>query len=199
MTALFLYVKHHCRWLWNAIEWMNGWIFHVLYGNVDSVAREELKCVEATEYSFILVSRSDISCLSRFLREQADERLEYFRPHDFDEDTLGRLLRNKAFLMMMVQNKADSSVVGYFFLRCFFVGKAFHGFLVDKDWEGRGIGSTMMNINMNICRKKRLRLFSTVSQENKASMRASEKVCHVKSRRPLNNGYMLVEWGAQTT
>ncbi len=199
MTSLFLFVKHHCQWLWSAIEWTNGWIFHVLYGNVGSVAREALKGVDTAEYSFALVSHSDISRLSRFLREQADERLEYFRPHDFDEDTLGRLLKNKAFLMMMAQDKMDSSVVGYFFLRCFFVGRAFHGFLVSKHWEGRGIGSTMMSVNMDICRRKRLRLFSTVSPENRASMHASEKVCHAISRRPLNNGYLLIEWGAQTT
>ncbi len=199
MTAILLYIKHHCPWVWGAIEWLNGWLFGLLYGDMDEVAARILAERSARGLELSLVKGGDIAGLALFLQSQPGEYLRCFAPHDFDEGTLARLLRNRAFLMMKASNGAQGGIVGYFFLRCFFVGRAFHGFLVGKGHEGAGIGAAMMACNAAICARKGLRLFSTVSEDNVASRKASERVSDILTAKRLGNGYMLIEWGAKAT
>ncbi len=185
--------------MWRLIEWLNGWLFLLFYGKMDETTAPILKGHTSKGFDFSLVAKDDITELARFLQSQPAEHMRYFKPHDFHESTLKRLHENKAFVMMKVRDTTDNRVVGYFFLRCFCVGKAFHGFVVGKGNEGRGMGTAMMACNVEICRRKGLRLFSTASAENEASLKASGKISDIHTTKQLNNGYMLIEWSVKTT
>ncbi len=198
MTALLIYLKHHCPRLWLTIEWANSLLFSLRYRRADSIAAAELQTLADGGIRLSLVEEGDITVLARLLQRQPEDYLRYFHPHPFTEHELRRLLRSRAFIMMKATLTRDGTMAGYCFLRCFCVGKAFHGFLVGKGYEGHGIGAAMMKANKAICRRLRLRLYSTVSSRNIASLRASEKAASIVSKTPLRDGYMLIEWETGT-
>ncbi len=194
MTALLIYLKHHCPRLWLTIESLNSLLFSLRYGRAESVAASELAALADGDIRLSLVEEGDIAALARLLQHQPEDYLRYFHPHAFSEQELRRLLSSRAFIMMKATLTRDGTMAGYCFLRCFCVGKAFHGFLVGKGYDGHGIGAAMMKANKAICRRLRLRLCSTVSSRNIASLRASEKASSILSKTQLRDGYMLIEW-----
>ncbi len=195
MTSFWLFIKHHFSWIWRLIENVNARFFALRYGDIKVYASGVLEELSTKDIIFSLVKMEDIEELSNFLKSQPQQYVKNFQPHDFDVKTLERLLKNMAFVMMKAKDFTSEKFLGYFFLRCFCIGKAFHGFIVDNGEKKRGIGTKMMSINMAICQKKNLRLFSTVSKENMASIVASNKACEILSKKALKNDYLLIEWG----
>lgn len=192
MTGLFLLIKHRCPFVWRLAERINGTLFGILYPHLRSTAYDVLHGHTA-EITFSPVEESDLHRLHTFLTRQPEERLACFAPHGFDMPTLRRLYRNKAFLMMKATASADNTMVGYFFLRCFFIGRAFHGLLVADRCSCHGIGSRMWRLAAIICRKQNIRMFATISERNTASLRSCAKGTDMRVVRRLHNGYLLVE------
>lgn len=194
MTSLLINIKHRFPGLWLLVERVNGWLFGLLYPGLSAKASDILGSHNTDGFCFSLLERDDIPALSRFLTGLPAGYLACFNPHPFDEKSLERLFANKAFLMMKITAaKAEDSIVGYFFLRCFFVGKAFHGLLVDKEYSGCGLGTTMWALSMRICHAAGLRMFATISVGNTASLRSVAKATHVELVENLDNDYQLVE------
>ncbi len=193
MISLFIYLKHHCSWLWTQVERMNGWLFGLRYSDLPVKSEGILAGHICGTFEFSLVNKKDLPSLSDFLNRMPVEYLACFNPHDFDRNTLKRLFANKAFLMMKITKKDDGEIVGYYFLRCFFIGKAFHGLLVDKMYSNRGLGTAMWTLSMEICHTVGLRMFATVSSRNVASLRSVSKATHVRMVEELPDGYQLIE------
>ena len=104
MIKLLLDIKHRCPWIWDAIERLNGCLFRLRSRKPESVASAlPAKVPEGF----------------RFLSSQPEERLQYFRPHNFDEKSLRKRFDNPSFLMMKVRHEDDGRLAGYFFLRFF--------------------------------------------------------------------------------
>lgn len=89
--------------------------------------------------------------------------------------------------------KDGDKIVGYFFLRCFADGKAFKGRIVDYRCRNQGIAKLMGNIINEIVIKLKLRLFTTISPENYASLASTKAVNDIKIVRTLDNGYYYIE------
>lgn len=194
MTSLLIYIKHHCPWFWERVEQVNGWLFDMLYPDLSVRAGEILKGHGSRDFKYALVEETDIPALSRFLNGIPAEHLVYFNPHAFNEKTLRRLVENRAFLMMKVTRRdIQGPIVGYFFLRCFFVGKAFHGLLVDKDFCNQGLGTSMWALSMEICRAMNLRMFASVSIHNIASLHSVSKATRITIMEELPGDYRLIE------
>lgn len=194
MISLFIRIKHHCPWIWQLVEQVNGWLFGLFYSDLAIKAVRILDGYTNRDFRFSLVSREDISPLSRFLNGVSAEHLACFNPHKFNEETFKRMFANKSFLMMKItQRNMDDPIVGYFFLRCFFMGKAFHGLLVDKNFCNQGLGTTMWALSMEICHTMGIRMFATVSSYNTASLRSVSKATHVRLVEKLADNYQLIE------
>ena len=135
----------------------------------------------------------DIDALIELRKRQRDDYLKYFDPHRFDQPTLEKMVRNKAYVLMKVTPKNQNEVVGYFFLRCFFIGKAFHGLIVDERYINRGMGTLMWRISNEICTANHLKMYATVSKNNIPSLVSAGKSTDVIIKKDLPNDFLLIE------
>lgn len=197
IVSTLIALKKRCSALWQVVEWGNGQLFGLLHPSLSSTASNVLKQHIHYPYQFSLLEQSDVEALAQFLGSQTADTLNYFHPHAFDIATLQRLQRNKAFLMMKVTDTRSNQMVGYFFLRCFFIGRAFHGLIVDSSAKHQGIGSNMWKLASEICQQDGLRMFATISSDNAASYSSCKRGTDERMVELLANGYLLVECKAK--
>ena len=193
MTSLLIFIKHRCPWIWRMVERVNGHLFALRCPEFGETVAGVLDGFALDGFRFSTVSEGDIVPLSEFLKGQPAERLEHFDPHGFDCATLHRLHENPAFAMMKIADSRDGRIVGYFFLRCFFVGRAFHGLVADSGCAGRGLGAAMWSVSARICAQSGLRMLATVSERNAASLASARRGSEVTVVERLADGYVLIE------
>ena len=176
-ARLLLWIKHRLPWLWRLVDGLNAWLYRVLHAaRMRGVADQVCDQAEFEGYRARLLGQADLPALERLLARQGEERLRHFRPHAFDLASLVRACRNPAFLMFGVfcptAEKADSDLVGYFYLRCFWNRRCFVGRLIDCEYEGRGIGGLMNRVMYETAWQSGFRCLSTISKHNARIMRA---------------------------
>ena len=192
MIRFLVAFKRKFPWVWNRVEDLNGLLFRLRYRNVGRTAESVLGRVDVASCRFSLLEKAEIPALEALLAGQPEGYFAWFAPHRFDRDTLERLFRNPSFLMMKV-TAPDGSMVGYFFLRCFFIGRAFAGLMVDRDWQNRGIGTAIWAASADICGKAGLRMQATMSSENIASIASCRKGTDYRTLQALEDHYFAVE------
>jgi len=193
MERILIFIKHHLGFIWRIIEEVNGLMFMTLFGK--RLQRELPKVfVDAalSPYSFRELKLDDMRSLSYLLASQPASDLEYFKPHEFDLESLIKQKTNRAFLMMGVWS--SQKLVGYFFLRFFMNKKCFVGRVIDKEYRGMGIGQVMNQIMYETAWRIGFRCMSTISRKNTAVMRAHEKNRSMVILKNLPNDYLLVEF-----
>jgi GNAT superfamily N-acetyltransferase len=193
MIEFLVSIKHNHPVIWEFVERINGVLFRLLYGNISAKAESVLEGHSVAGCGFALIKEEDISPLENFLQAQTPETLKWFNPHAFDAKTLRKLYRNPAFLMMKVYNEDSGRIAGYFFLRCFFIGQAFTGILVDPEWQNLGIASRIWQLQTEICAQCKLRLRATIASENKSCIAACHNGTTVSELQQLDNGYLAME------
>ena len=192
MIGTLISFKRHFPGLWSLVEGVNGRLFRLRFRKMDSLAKAVLEKADVAGCRFSLLEEGRLPELERFLTGQEEGNLTWFQPHGFDLATLERLYRNPAFLMMQV-TAPDGTMAGYFFLRCFFIGRAFAGLLVDKAWQNQGIGTAIWATCAEICQQAGLRMQATISTDNKPSMVSCRKGTDFRQIQTLDNGYLAVE------
>lgn len=177
--------------IWNMVEWLNAFVFAVMHKKQLAEIPEILQGF-SSKFTLRLAAIADVKSLAKFFAEQPEEAFKFFRPHNFDEKSLARIIKNKAFLTFLVLD--GEKIVGYFFLRCFVNGKSFKGYIVDNAYKGRGIakleGLAMNKINEGLG----LRMFGSISPENPASMAVAKAVNEIKVLETLENGDLYIEF-----
>ena len=177
--------------LWNLIEWGNAFVFALTHKSALNKIPAILKECSG-QYTLSMAECADAAPLAEFFSEQPEESFEFFKPHAFDEKTLAKIIRNKAFLTFLVLD--GEKIVGYFFLRCFVNGKSFKGYMVDCSYRGRGIAK-LEGIAMNrINEALKLRMFGSISPENLSSMESAKAVNDLRVVKTLENGYLYIEF-----
>ena len=192
MIRALVTFKHRFPRVWNLVEAANGGLFRLRFRRMKTISASVLEKVDVAGCRFSLLEKEDLGDLEALLSRQDQENLTWFHPHAFDQKTLTRLYRNHAFLMMKVM-APDGSMVGYFFLRCFFIGRAFVGLLVDKPWQNQGIGTAIWASCAEICSLAGLRMQATISTDNKPSMASCRKGTECRELQPLEDHYLAVE------
>lgn len=179
------------EFLWNIIEWCNAFVFSLIHRNALKKIPEILKECSGL-FTLRMAAPADAALLATFFVEQPEEAFLFFKPHAFDEKTLSKIIKNKAFLTFLVLD--DEKIVGYFFLRCFVNGKSFKGYMVADAYKGHGIAK-LEGIAMNkINEVLGLRMFGSISPENPASMAVAKAVNEVKILSTLDNGDYYIEF-----
>lgn len=177
--------------LWNIIEWINALFFALTHRaalkKIPEILRE---CSGA--FTLRLAEPADAAPLATFFAEQPEEAFKFFKPHEFDEKTLSKIIRNKAFLTFLVLD--GEKIVGYFFLRCFVNGKSFRGKIVDYRYRGKGIAKLQGLVATKVASALGVRVFGTISPENYASLASSKAVNETRILKTLDNGYYYIEY-----
>ena len=180
-------LKDRCPWIWEVIEKINAFLFRIRYGRrLDGV--DDILEKYNGEYVIERFKESNIDELACFFQEQPDSAFEYFKPHAFDRKTLRKLQRNKSFLAFVVEK--ENVIVGYFFLRCFFIGKCFRGYIVDYRQRNKGISKMTSSIMTDVAKHLNLPSFGTISPNNIASLKSQN--AHILKQ--LENGDYYVEF-----
>ena len=183
-------LRDKLSWLWNIIEWMNGVVFSLRYGK--RLKRFAFSTVP-DGYEIVPIKDVPIEKLVDFFKHQPEEAFTYFRPHGFDEKSIKRLQKNKAFLGYVLKDNENGEIAGYCFNRCFFHGQGFRGRMVDMNYRGKGLGTAMNKILNEVGFGIGLRLFETVSKDNVASYRSALSASHVKVVKEMERNELYLE------
>lgn len=176
--------------IWSFIEWGNSVLFVLRY-------RKKLKCIPlilkryGVFYQLRQAGSNDIDGLIKFFESQPQESYKYFKPHKFDVKTIQKLIERRSYLFFVVLD--NQRIIGYYFLRCFFMGKSYLGKLVDDGYRGKGIGQLMCISAMEIASSIGLHMYETISKDNMASLYSSSKVLDVRIIEEMDNNYIYVE------
>ncbi|HDZ42118.1 MAG TPA: hypothetical protein ENH59_10650 [Bacteroidetes bacterium] len=197
MEKFLIFIKHHFRFIWRIIEWVNGQMFSLLHrSRLYKVLPGVFRDFSRPPFIYSLLSLEDSEPLFKLINSQNKKDLDYFRPHGFDLLSIKKQFANSSFLMMGVFDKED--LVGYFFLRFFANRTCFVGRLIDKQYRGSGIGRVMNDIMYHTAWRMNFRCLSTISRNNAAVMKAHSKNPSMIILKKLKDGYMLVEFIDQT-
>ena len=183
-------LRDNLSWLWNIIEWMNGMMFSLRYGK--RLKRFTFTMVPEG-YEIVPIKDVPTEKLVDFFKRQPEEAYTYFRPHGFDEKSIKRLQKNKAFQGYVLKDKENGEIAGYCFNRCFFHGQGFRGRMVDMNYRGKGLGTAMNKILNEVGFGIGLRLFETVSKDNVASYRSALSASNVKVVKEMEGNELYLE------
>lgn len=185
------FVKDKLGFLWDAVEWGNKTVFILQHKRGMKDIPEILRKVSNDTLTVRLTKENDVCGLVTFFAEQPEEAFTFFKPHGFDEKSLNKVLRNRSFMTFVVTE--DEKIVGYFFLRSFVNGKCFKGRMVDYRQRGKGIAKFMGIAINNIATHLGMRIYTTISPENYASLASTKAVNDIKIVKTLENGYYYIE------
>ena len=177
--------------LWNIIEWLNALFFAMTHRAALKKVPELLRDF-SDKFTLRLAEPADAAPLATFFAEQPEDAFKFFKPHAFDEKTLLKIIKNKAFLTFLVLD--GEKIVGYFFMRCFVNGKSFRGKIVDYRYRGKGIAKLQGLAATKVATLLGVRVFGTISPENYASLASSKAVNETRILKTLDNGYYYIEY-----
>lgn len=184
------FLKNKLPCIWMAVEWLNSVLFTIRYGH-----KLQFVPILLNEYSDEWIVRQanlhDVDALITFFDNQPASSYKYFNPHKFDAKTIRQLIKNKSYFFFIVIK--DNVIVGYYFLRCFFIGRCYLGKIVDYQYRGKGIGKLMCKSSMNIASYIGLRMFETISKDNLASLYSTKQVLNVRVICEMDNNYLYIE------
>lgn len=177
-------------WLWYFIEQTNSCLFTLRYGS----KLQSFSFSEVPEgFQIIPINSVSVDELIAFFEHQPEDAFTFFHPHAFDRKSIKRLQKNRSFLAFILFDNDNSKIAGYFFDRCFFHGQGFRGRMVDIDYRGRGLGTTMNKLLNDIGFSIGLRLFETVSRDNIASYRSAISASDVIVLKEMENNEVFLE------
>ncbi len=193
MEKSLLFVKHNLKFLWELIEWTNGFLFRIIYqAKLNKVISDVFSEYVHPQFTFRRLSSADMESLAALINTQPLSDLIYFRPHDFDIRSLNRQIEKRGFLMMGAFD--DQKMIGYFFLRFFINRKCFVGRLTDVGYRSIGIGKIMNHIMYETAWRMNFRCLSTISKNNANVINAHSKNNSMIWLKDLRGEYMLVEF-----
>lgn len=194
-------LRDHCGWIWELAEGANSLAFKIRYGSKLKRVPKVLENYNTEEMCVRVAEVKDAEALAAFFAQQPEEDFKYFRPHEFDVQTLRKLLNRTSFLMFVVEplkplettHPLASSPWGYFFLRSFVHGQSYLGKMVDHEHQGKGIGKLMCKAAMDVALCLGVRMFESINRDNMASMRSTGAVLKQVILEELEHGDLLIE------
>ena len=165
MVALIQNLRKKHPSLWRLIESMNSSLISLRMHNRFADIIIEIESFEApTGCRFRKVKNKDIDQCFHFLATFDEVDLLYFHPFPFSIATLQKVISEHNYLLFAAER--NDRIVGLFFYRLFFTGRAFLGFSVAKTERGHGLGTAMIRALAKGAKKGNLDLYSTVSRQN---------------------------------
>lgn len=177
--------------LWRLLGKLNAMLFALRYKNRLIKIPAILKRY-STDFCIEPLEKNNIADAALFFNKQPEDAFTFFRPHGFGKGDLLQLCADKSFLAYIVRK--NDEVVGYFFLRCSFMGKAYRGYMTDVNHRRMGINKLMGLCATDIAVSLNLPMFGSIAPDNVASMKSAETVNDIRIIEALDNGDFLVEY-----
>ena len=183
-------IRDKFSWLWDIIEYLNSFLFYMRYG-------KKLKDIDFKNipegYEVTPINAIETKRMVEFFARQPEDAFKFFHPHGFDEKNIKKLQKNKAFLGYVLLDKLNNKIAGYCFNRCFFHGQGFRGRMVDIEYRGKGLGTTMNKLLNEVGFGIGVRLFETVSKDNVASYKSALSASNVRVVKELPDNELYLE------
>ena len=183
-------IRDKFSWLWDIIEYLNSFLFYMRYG-------KKLKNIDFKNipegYEVTPINAIETKRMVEFFARQPEDAFKFFHPHGFDEKNIQKLQKNKAFLGYVLLDKLNNKIAGYCFNRCFFHGQGFRGRMVDIEYRGKGLGTTMNKLLNEVGFGIGVRLFDTVSKDNVASYKSALSASNVRVVKELPDNELYLE------
>ncbi len=139
---------------------------------------------------------ADASAFSTMLSAQPPEYIQYFRPFDFDVETLVKLLeaaQDDVYMGFFV----GSEQVGFFMLRGWDSGYAIpaYGVTISQSFAGIGLATLSLDASKTICRLRGVeRLMLKVHPDNLTAKRLYEKAGFVQTGEDTRNANLVYHY-----
>ena len=183
-------IRDKFSWLWDIIEYLNSFLFYMRYGK----KLEDIDFKNIPEgYEITPINAIETKRMVEFFARQPEDAFKFFHPHGFDEKNIKKLQKNKAFLGYVLLDKLHNKIAGYCFNRCFFQGQGFRGRMVDIEYRGKGLGTTMNKLLNEVGFGIGVRLFETVSKDNVASYKSALSASNVRVVKELPDNELYLE------
>jgi hypothetical protein len=183
-------IRDKFSWLWDIIECLNGVLFALRYGK--KLENIDFKNIPEG-YEVTPINAIETKRMVEFFACQPEDAFKFFHPHGFDEKSIKKLQKNKAFLGYVLLDKLNNKIAGYCFNRCFFHGQGFRGRMVDIECRGKGLGTAMNKLLNEVGFGIGVRLFETVSKDNVASYKSALSASNVRVVKELPNNELYLE------
>ena len=183
-------IRDKFSWLWDIIEYLNSFLFYMRYGK----KLEDIDFKNIPEgYEITPINAIETKRMVEFFARQPEDAFKFFHPHGFDEKNIKKLQKNKAFLGYVLLDKLNNKIAGYCFNRCFFHGQGFRGRMVDIEYRGKVLGTTMNKLLNEVGFGIGVRLFETVSKDNVASYKSALSASNVRVVKELPDNELYLE------
>ena len=183
-------IRDKFSWLWDIIEYLNSFLFNIRYGK--KLENIDFKNIPEG-YEVTPINAIETKRMVEFFARQPEDAFKFFHPHGFDEKSIKKLQKNKAFLGYVLLDKLNNKIAGYCFNRCFFHGQGFRGRMVDIEYRGKGLGTTMNKLLNEVGFCIGVRLFETVSKDNVASYKSALSASNVRVVKELPDNELYLE------
>ena len=184
-------IRDKFPWLWLFVGRINSLLFHIRYHkNLKDIPLILKK--HSIGYNIETISKYNITELAIFFQQQPNDAYTFFKPHGFEEKELKKLVDDKSFLAYIV--KKEQKIVGYFFMRCSFLGKAYRGYMTDYKHRRMGINKLMGMCATDICQTLNIPMYGSISPANEASLKSAAKINDIKIIETLSNGDYLIQY-----
>ena len=183
-------IRDKFSWLWDIIEYLNSFLFYMRYGK--KLENIDFKNIPEG-YEVTPINAIETKRMVEFFARQPEDAFKFFHPHGFDEKNIKKLQKNKAFLGYVLLDKLNNKITGYCFNRCFFHGQGFRGRMVDIEYRGKGLGTTMNKLLNEVGFGIGVRLFETVSKDNVASYKSALSASNVRVVKELPDNELYLE------
>ena len=183
-------IRDKFSWLWDIIEYLNSFLFYMRYGK--KLENIDFKNIPEG-YEVTPINAIETKRMVEFFALQPEDAFKFFHPHGFDEKNIKKLQKNKAFLGYVLLDKLNNKIAGYCFNRCFFHGQGFRGRMVDIEYRGKGLGTTMNKLLNEVGFGIGVRLFETVSKDNVASYKSALSASNVRVVKELPDNELYLE------
>ena len=195
-------LREHLPWFWDCIGFVNSLLFKWRYRHFIYQIPNILAAYSIEKFRIVPLNKDNTVFLENFFTKQPESAFDFFKPHKFDNKTIQNLARDNSFLAFLVlqsesigeENMDDDSVVGYFFLRSFFFGKCYRGYMTDYQHRRMGINKMMGECATKIAILFGMPMYGTISPQNIASMKSAQTVNVIKIIKTLDNGDYFVEY-----
>lgn len=191
-----LYVaKYHAPTLFSWLSAIARAVTVVRYGNIVK-ATEKLSgirgSIQGENAEIRALRHSDVERLVSFLDMFEKYHLEYFRPHAFNGIAVKKVIQSRAYMSYGLFVKTQ--LIGYALLKISPTGSAYIGLIISPDFQGFGLGKVLVEYLYWQGSLAGLRVRSTISRTNLASLAAHRAVADFHVIAELPNQYIMIEY-----